>query len=91
MLDSGDGTVVIDLARSIDFRDGHIPGALWGVRTRLAALAPQLAGAKHVVITSPDGVLARLAVDEVKALTERRGARAGGRHRRRGTRSAGRW
>src|SRR6202035_3861336 len=68
LLDSGDGTVVIDLARSIDFREGHIPGALWGVRTRLAVLAPQLADAKHVVITSPDGVLARLAVDEVKAL-----------------------
>ena len=66
LLDSGDGTVVIDLARSIDFREGHIPGALWGVRTRLAALAPQLAGAKHVVITSPDGMLARLAVAEVK-------------------------
>ena len=74
LLDSGEGTVVIDLARSIDFREGHIPGALWGVRTRLTALAPQLAGAKHVVITSPDGVLARLAVDEVRALA--RGATA---------------
>ena len=59
---------MIDLARSIDFREGHIPGALWGVRTRLAALQPQLAGAKHVVITSPDGMFARLAVGEVKAL-----------------------
>ena len=66
LLDSGDGTVVIDLARSIDFRDGHIPGALWGVRTRLDALAPQLAAARHVVLTSPDGVLARLAVAEVQ-------------------------
>ncbi len=69
LLDSGDGTVVVDLARSIDFREGHIPGALWGIRTRLAVLAPQLAGAKHVVITSPDGVVARLAVDEVKGLS----------------------
>jgi rhodanese-related sulfurtransferase len=68
LLDSGAGTVVIDLARSIDFREGHIPGALWGVRTRLAALKPHLAAARHVVITSPDGSLARLAVDEVKAL-----------------------
>jgi rhodanese-related sulfurtransferase len=67
-LDSGEGTVVIDLARSIDFREGHIPGALWGVRTRLGGLRTQLAGAKHVVITSPDGVVARLAVDEVKGL-----------------------
>ncbi|HTI80988.1 MAG TPA: rhodanese-like domain-containing protein [Acetobacteraceae bacterium] len=70
LTDSGDSTVVIDLARSIDFREGHIPGALWGVRTRLASLQSQLGGAKHVVITSPDGVAARLAVDEVKALTK---------------------
>ena len=69
LLDSGDDTVVIDLARSIDYREGHIPGAVWGVRTRLATLASQLAGAKHVVITSPDGVAARLAVEEVKGLS----------------------
>lgn len=68
LLDSGDDTVVVDLARSIDFREGHIPGALWGVRTRLDTLKPQLATAKHVVITSPDGVAARLAVDEVATL-----------------------
>jgi rhodanese-related sulfurtransferase len=60
---------VIDLARSVDFRDGHIPGALWGVRSRLAGLKPQLAGAGTVVIASPDGAQARLAVDEVKGLT----------------------
>ena len=38
--------MVVDLARSVDFRDGHIPGALWGVRTRLDVLRPQLAGAR---------------------------------------------
>jgi rhodanese-related sulfurtransferase len=70
LLDRGDNTVVIDLARSIDFRDGHIPGALWGLRSRLNTLTEPLAAAKHVVITSPDGVLARLAIDEVKALTK---------------------
>ncbi len=63
------GTVVVDLARSIDFRDGHIPGALWGVRSRLAALAPRLAGAAQVVVTSPDGVLAAHAVAELRDLT----------------------
>ncbi len=62
--------VVIDLARSIEFRDGHIPGALWGIRTRLAELAPALARARLVVVTSPDGALARLAVAEVQALTK---------------------
>ena len=69
LLDSGDGTLVLDLGRSVEFRDGHIPGAIWGVRTRLDALRSQLSAARHVVITSPDGMLARLAVSEVKALT----------------------
>jgi len=61
--------LVVDLARSIDFRDGHIPGALWGIRTRLDALRDKLTLAKLVVLTSPDGQLARLAVAEVKGLT----------------------
>ena len=69
LLNSGAGTVVLDLARSVEFRDGHIPGAIWGVRSRLEALGPQLAAAHHVVVTSPDGMLARLAVPEVQALT----------------------
>jgi 3-mercaptopyruvate sulfurtransferase SseA len=75
LLASGDRTAVIDLARSIDFREGHIPGALWGVRSRLARLQPQIRAARDVVITSPDGLIARLAVDEVKTLT-RSGVRA---------------
>ncbi|MBX6372893.1 MAG: thiosulfate sulfurtransferase [Acetobacteraceae bacterium] len=59
---------VIELSRSIDFRAGHIPGALWGVRTRLAALAPRLAADRPVVIAAPEEALARLAVPEVQAL-----------------------
>ncbi len=55
-------SAVVDLARSIDFRDGHIPGALWGVRTRLGALRDRLAGRARGRATSPDGRLARLAV-----------------------------
>jgi rhodanese-related sulfurtransferase len=70
LLDTGAGTVVLDVGRSIDFRDGHIPGALWGVRARLDAVQPQLAAARHVVVTSPDGMLARLAVPEVQGLTD---------------------
>lgn len=68
LLDKG-GTVVVDLGRSIDYRAGHIPGALWGVRTRLDALKSRLASAGTVVITSPDGQLARLGVAEVRSLT----------------------
>lgn len=69
LLDTGARTLVVDLARSIDFRDGHIPGAVWGVRSRLDALRSQLSAAAHVVLTSPDGMLARLAVPEVRGLT----------------------
>jgi rhodanese-related sulfurtransferase len=68
-LAAANDALVVDLARSIEFRDGHIPGARWGVRSRLEALREQLCVAKLVVLTSPDGVLARLAVAETKALT----------------------
>ena len=64
-----DGALVIDLARSVEFRAGHIPGALWGIRTRLDALRDRLARAERVVATSPDGILARLAVAELQGLT----------------------
>jgi rhodanese-related sulfurtransferase len=69
LLDSAARTLVLDLGRSIDYRDGHIPGAIWGVRARLDGLRSQLSAAGNVVITSPDGMLARLAVPEVRGLT----------------------
>jgi rhodanese-related sulfurtransferase len=61
--------LVIDLDRSIAFREGHIPGARWGVRTRLDLLRSELAAAPRVVVTSPDGTHAALAVDEIRSLT----------------------
>jgi len=61
--------LVVDLARSIDFRAGHIPGAVWGMRSRLEMLAPQLSAAPEVVLTCPDGVLAARAVPEAMRLT----------------------
>ena len=70
LLDSGAGTLVLDLGRSVDFRERHIPGAIWGVRGRLDGLRGALSAARHVVVTSPDGMLARLAVPEVTGLTD---------------------
>jgi len=64
-----DGALVVDLAHSMDFRAGHIPGAVWGVRTRLDALRGTLGSAKRIVVTSPEGILARLAVAELQGLT----------------------
>ncbi len=63
------GLLVVDLARSVDFRDGHLPGAVWAIRSRLDRIAPALRAARTVVLTSPDGVLARLAVAEAQDLT----------------------
>jgi rhodanese-related sulfurtransferase len=60
------GTVIIDLARSIDFRAGHIEHAIWGVRSRLDPLVAKLTSARRIVLTSPDGALARFAHAEVK-------------------------
>lgn len=61
----GEDVRAVDLARSTAFREGHIPGAIWGVRTRLSGLRDRLAGADLVVATSPDGLVARLAVAEL--------------------------
>jgi rhodanese-related sulfurtransferase len=66
---AADDALVVDLARSVDFRNGHIPGALWGVRSRLVLMREAFCQARLVVLTSPDGVLARLAVAEAQALT----------------------
>jgi rhodanese-related sulfurtransferase len=68
-LAQGRGAVVIDLARSIDFRDGHLPASLWGIRTRLAQHQERMGKAKMVVLTSPDGIQARRAAAEAQALT----------------------
>lgn len=64
--------LVLDLARSTEFRAGHVPGAIWAVRTRLGSLRERLAASHHVVLTSPLGILARLAVAEVRGLTDAR-------------------
>ena len=49
-----------------------MPGALWGVRTRLAKLRPKLTGDRTVVVVAPEGpameAIARLAVPELQGL-----------------------
>ncbi|HWT09627.1 MAG TPA: rhodanese-like domain-containing protein [Roseomonas sp.] len=57
---------VIDLARSIDFRDGHVPGAIWGIRTRLAQLSGRLTGDRQIVVAAPEEAQARLAAAELQ-------------------------
>ncbi len=59
---------VIDLDTSLVYRDGHIPGAYWGVRSRLAAQISGVPAAPITVVTSNDGQLASLAAGEIAAL-----------------------
>ncbi len=51
--------VVVDFADSKTYAEGHIPGAWFAVRARLASA--RLPEADRYVFTSPDGMLARLA------------------------------
>jgi len=61
--------VVLDLADSLTFRDGHVPGAYWAIRSRFAHDLPgRLPRAALYVLTSPDGRLARFAAPELSAL-----------------------
>jgi rhodanese-related sulfurtransferase len=68
LVDHGAATV-IDLATSRRYRNGHIPGAWFAIRSRLATALPKITVKGTIVLTSEDGVLAGLAVAEAKALT----------------------
>jgi rhodanese-related sulfurtransferase len=56
---------VVDLALSRRYRDGHIPGARFAIRARLAERLTDLPAAGHLVVTSEDGVIARFAAAEI--------------------------
>jgi rhodanese-related sulfurtransferase len=59
--------VIIDLALSRHHRQGHIPGAWFAIRARLAAALDKLPAQGELVLTSEDGVLARYAAAELSA------------------------
>ncbi|MFT7599805.1 MAG: rhodanese-related sulfurtransferase [Acidimicrobiales bacterium] len=62
-----DGLVVLDVGTSLKYRrKGHIPGAWWGVRSRMAEARAAIGDAAVVVVASTDGLLAKLAVTEVQ-------------------------
>ena len=64
LLDAGEAALV-DLAPSIAYEAGHIPGAWFAVRARLPGSLEKLPPRPVLVLTSPDGVLARLAAAEL--------------------------
>jgi rhodanese-related sulfurtransferase len=65
-----DNVSVIDLSTSPHYRRGHIPGSWFAIRSRLGRALPKIPPRDAVILTSEDGVLASLAVEEARALTE---------------------
>jgi rhodanese-related sulfurtransferase len=65
-----DDVTVLDLSRSPNYRRGHIPNAWFAIRGRLDRALAKIPPRRAVILTSEDGVLAGLAVDEARALTK---------------------
>jgi rhodanese-related sulfurtransferase len=63
------GVSVVDVDWSRDYRDGHIPGAWFGLRSRLEAILPKLPSADTLVFTSSDGTLGRLAAADASRMS----------------------
>ena len=61
---------VVDLSLSRDYRRGHIPDAWFAIRSRLAHALAVIKPHETLVLTSEDGVLARLAAPEARALVD---------------------
>ncbi len=60
--------VVVDFASSLAYKDAHIPGAWFCVRSDLLQAIRHLPQNKHLVFTCPNGDVARLAAPEAIAL-----------------------
>jgi rhodanese-related sulfurtransferase len=67
---SRNAATVVDLAPSRDYLAGHIPGAWFAIRTRLSRALAKIPLGETLVLTSEDGVLARLAAAEAEALVD---------------------
>lgn len=61
---------VIDFATSIEYREGHVPGAAFAIRSRLAGQQEKFAQSGIIVCTSPDGELARFAAADLQRLAK---------------------
>lgn len=66
-----DSVTVIDLDTSINYRLGHVTGAHFAIRERLAGDALRLPGTGTIALTSADGRLAAFAAAELAATTDR--------------------
>jgi rhodanese-related sulfurtransferase len=59
---------VVDIGRSLAFRAGHVPGAIWALRTRLGRVAERLPADRRLVVAAPEPMLAALGVAELRGM-----------------------
>ncbi len=64
--DSDKETVIIDVASSGYYKEKHIPGGWWGIRSRLGVDLSKIQHIKRLILTSEDGILAHLAARDLK-------------------------
>lgn len=62
------GVALVDVASSAFYKAKHIPGAWWGIRSRLSLDLSKLGQIQTLVLTSEDGVLAHLAARDLQGL-----------------------
>ena len=63
------GVVVIDVDTHANYLRGHIPSSFYALRSQLALALSQMPHATRYVVTSPDGLLARLCAVDLASLT----------------------
>jgi rhodanese-related sulfurtransferase len=63
-----EGAAVLDLSTSLRFHHAHIPGAWWGVRSRLQEAKEKIPSFSKLVLTSEDSILAHLTAPEAATL-----------------------
>jgi len=66
ILDAGESAAIVDLATSRQFKQAHIPGAWWAIRSRLLSDVSRLPKTDRLILTSSDGMFAHLAAGEIK-------------------------
>jgi rhodanese-related sulfurtransferase len=62
--------VAVDVDHSMDYRKGHLPGALWAIRPRLTDVLPQLPPGRRIVLYSEHETRARLAAIDLKGMAD---------------------
>ncbi len=60
---------LLDFGTSLQYRAGHVPGAIFAIRSRLPERRDRLAQSGTLVCTSPDGETARFAAAELRTMS----------------------